>query len=120
MARGGLHVQGELNGHALTAIVDCGASYSLFDSDFVTKVAGAGLMGTGRIYSRGVDGHNIMTYFFVPRQLSFGSINFEREQIGCGQADTLGRDKVQALLGYDLLAEHKAIIDLGHDVLWMQ
>jgi predicted aspartyl protease len=117
--RGGLRVDGTLNGHAFAAIVDCGCAYSLFDTDFVTKTAGAGLMGTGFTVG-GVDGRRLYCYLFVPGKFSIGSLALGQDKLTAAAGSILPECKAQALFGYDLLAEHKAIIDLGHNVLWMK
>jgi predicted aspartyl protease len=117
--KGGLRIEGNLNGHALTAVVDCGCAYTLFDSDFVTKTAGTHLYGQGFV-TRGVDGRSIMAYLFAPRSLGFGNLTLEPTEMTASTGNVLPQLKAQALLGYDLLAMHRAIIDLGHNVLWMK
>jgi hypothetical protein len=117
--RGGLRVNGEINGHAFTAIVDCGCGFSLFDTDFVTKTAGAGLMGGGVTMS-GIDGRRLYCYLFAPRKFTLGALILGQDTLTAAAGSILPTCKAQALVGYDLLAEHKAIIDLGHNVLWMK
>jgi predicted aspartyl protease len=117
--KGGLRIEGALNGHAFTAIVDCGCAYSLFDADFVTKTAGASLRGQS-FMTRGVDGRNIPAYLFSPLSVGFGNLTLEPTEMTAGTGYVLPQLKAQALLGYDLLALHRAIVDLGHNVLWMK
>jgi hypothetical protein len=117
--QGGLRVEGELNGHAFTAIVDCGSGYSIFDADFVTKTAGGRLMGTGT-YAEGIDGRRLISYLFAPKTFAVGSVALGQDTLTATVGSILPDCKAQAFFGYDMLAEHKAIIDLGHNVLWMK
>jgi hypothetical protein len=116
---GGLRAAGSLNGHPLVALVDCGAKYTLFDSEFVKTTVGA-LVTPSRLIYWGVDGRPMFVGMFEADKLTFGGLTFPRTMTTTANATTLRTIHVQALLGYDLLAEHWAIIDLGHNVLWMK
>ena len=116
---GGLRVTGNLDGHPFVAVVDCGANYAVFDSEFVKMTVGA-LVQSSRMIYRGVDGRPMFVGIFQADKLTFGGLTFPPTRTSTASFTTLRTIHVQALLGYDLLAEHHAIIDLGHDVLWMK
>jgi hypothetical protein len=115
---GGLRIEGELNGLPLTAEVDSGCAYSAFDFDFVTK-AGTNVVSTP-FRPEDVAGHQGQSYGFTPRQLSFGPMDFRSGKLLCYRAPVFAKAKINALLGYDLLGTHRAILDFGHDILWMK
>ena len=116
---GGLRAEGSLDGHPLVAVVDCGAAYTLFDSDFVRMTVGALVYRSGMI-SWGLDGRPTFVGIFMANKLTFGGLTLPPTRTTTAAGTTLAAIHAQALLGYDLLAEHRAIIDLGHNVLWMK
>jgi len=116
--KGGLHIEGQLDGQPLTAMVDCGAPFSTFDLGYVKAHQQA--LSTFHSTLRGVDGVAIPTFVFTPKQLNFGPVTFEPTLVVACQAPVFQQNECNALLGYDLLGAHKAIIDLGHEVLWMK
>jgi hypothetical protein len=116
---GGLRAEGSLNGHPMVAVVDCGANFTLFDSDFVKMTVGA-LVVQSRMISWGVDGRPMFVGIFNAEKLTFGGLTFPPTRTTTAAGTTLRTIHAQALLGYDLLAQHRAIIDLGHNVLWMK
>ncbi len=116
---GRLKVQGKLNDHTFTAILDCGCAYSLFDSDFVTKTVGISLMGRP-LDEMGIDGVRFAAYVFAPRQIELGAFALPNTEMTAGDTALLKNGGAQALIGYDLMADCKAIIDLGHNVLWLK
>ncbi|HEX4139343.1 MAG TPA: pepsin/retropepsin-like aspartic protease family protein [Candidatus Methylacidiphilales bacterium] len=116
---GGLRAEGSLDGHPLVAVVDSGASYTLFDSAFVKMTVGA-LVSRSRLISWGIDGRPAFVGIFEADKLTFGALTFPPTITATANGTTLPAIHAQALLGYDLLAKHRAIIDLGHNVLWMK
>jgi len=116
---GGLRAEGSLNGHPLVAVVDSGANFTLFDSDFVKMTVGA-LVVPSRMISWGIDGRPMFIGIFNANKLTFGALTFPPTRTTTAPGTTLRTIHAQALLGYDLLAQHRAIIDLGHNVLWMK
>jgi predicted aspartyl protease len=118
-AKGGLRVTGHLNGHPLTALLDCGAAFSDFDLDYIRQIAGARTNELNMV-GRGVDGRGIRIYGFTPKELGFGSITLRPFELAANQGPIFADKGVNALLGCDLLATHHAIVDLGHDVLWLK
>jgi hypothetical protein len=116
---GGLRAAGSLDGHPLVAVVDCGAAFTLFDSSFVRMTVGA-LVTRTRMISWGLDGRPTLIGIFNADKLTFGTLTFPPTRTTTATGTTLATIHAQALLGYDLLAEHRAIIDLGHNVLWMK
>jgi hypothetical protein len=116
---GGLRVEGTLDGHPVSAVVDSGNAYTFYDSDFVLNTVGAFLRGSRR-YVVGIDGRHIPRAIFNARNMTFGPMSFGSNESSAASDTLLKPLKAQALLGYDLLAAHQAIIDLGHNVLWMQ
>ncbi len=117
--KGGLRVAGHLNGHPLTALVDCGAAYSDFDLDYLRQITGV-RTNELRMVGRGLDGRGMRIYGFTPKDLGLGLVNIAPMELAANQGAIFAKDGVNALLGCDLLATHHAIIDLGHDVLWMK
>ncbi len=117
--RSGLKIEGRMNGHPFAAIVDSGAEFSTFDLDYVTKVAEAAVTSNS-IGMRGIDGRESDVYGFTPKQLSLGGITIKPGMLGACRTAIFTKEKFNALIGYDILLRHEAIIDLGHDVLWMK
>ncbi len=118
-AKGGLRVTGQLNGHPLTALLDCGAGYSDFDLDYIRQISGV-RTNELRMTGHGVDGRGMRVYGFTPKDLGFGSLNLPPMELAANEAPYFAKQGVNALLGCDLLETHHAIVDLGHDVLWMK
>jgi hypothetical protein len=116
---GGLRAAGSLDGHPLVAVVDCGANFTMFDSDFVQTTIGA-FVTKSRLVSWGVDGRPMYVGIFNADKLTFGALTFPPTRTTTASGTTLHAIHAQALLGYDLLAQHHAIIDIGHGVLWMK
>jgi hypothetical protein len=116
---GGLRAAGSLDGHPLVALVDSGAKYTVFDLGFVKMTVGA-LVSTSRMIYWGIDGRPMYVGTFEANKLTMGAMTFRPTLTTAANARVLQIVNAQALLGYDLLAEHKAIIDLGHNVLWMR
>jgi hypothetical protein len=67
-----------------------------------------------------VDGHPMYVGIFNADKLTFGALAFPPTKTTAANGTTLRTIHAQALLGYDLLATHHAIIDIGHSVLWMK
>ena len=116
---GGLRAEGSLDGHPLVAVVDCGANFTMFDSDFVQTTVGA-FVARSRLISWGIDGRPMYIGIFNADKLTFGALTFPPTRTTTANGTTLHSIHAQALLGYDLLATHHAIIDMGHSVLWMK
>ena len=116
---GGLRAEGSLDGHPLVAVVDCGANFTMFDSDFVQTTVGA-FVAKSRLVSWGIDGRPMYIGIFNADKLTFGALTFPPTRATTANGTTLHTIHAQALLGYDLLATHHAIIDMGHGVLWMK
>jgi hypothetical protein len=116
---GGLRAEGSLDGHPLVAVVDCGATFTMFDSDFVRMTIGA-LVTRSRMVSYGIDGRPMFVGIFNANKLTFGALTFPPTRTTTASGTTLQTVHAQALLGYDMLATHHAIIDIGHSVLWMK
>jgi Aspartyl protease len=116
---GGLRAEGSLDGHPFVAVVDCGANFTMFDSNFVQTTVGA-YVAKSRLVSWGIDGHPMYVGIFNADKLTFGALTFPPTKTTTANGTTLHAIHAQALLGYDLLATHHAIIDMGHGVLWMK
>jgi predicted aspartyl protease len=115
----GLVVSGHINGSPLTAVVDFGASLSVFSINFLTGPARAPVRFIGA-ESMGLDGHKQPTFVFTPSKIDFGGVILRPEPLLGQYSPLLLASGHQGLFGYDLLAEHSSIIDLGHDILWMK
>jgi hypothetical protein len=116
---GGLKIEGNLDGHPLSALIDCGAGLSMFDLDYVLKASGRDISSMN-MSMQGLDGHDLESYYFTPRHLALGTISIPPIALGCAKSPTFTKEGFNALLGYDVLALHQAILDLGHDTLWMK
>lgn len=116
---GGLRVEGTLDGHPYSAVVDSGNTFTFFDANYVRNTVGAFPRGVP-LYGVGIDGRRVPRTLFDTRQLTVGAISFGSIEMSAQDHSYLERLKAQALLGYDLLAEHQAIVDLGNNVLWMK
>jgi len=68
----------------------------------------------------GIDGKRLDTYEFKPKTLSVGSFQVDPMRLVAADGVYYTKQGVNALLGFDLLGEHKAIIDLGNSVLWLK
>jgi predicted aspartyl protease len=115
----GYRIEGKLNGQPFDAIVDSGAEFSAFDFDYANRVAQAAPNNLQMSFY-GVDGHALTTYSFTPKQLSIGSLAVHPIEITTTKNPYFTKWGANDLLGYDLLGTHKAIVDFGHNVLWMQ
>jgi predicted aspartyl protease len=115
---GGLRVEGSLDGHDFNAVLDCGASFTTFDLDYA-KAAGQHPRSIGIKFS-GIDGREIDSSGFTPKQFSLGSFHVPPIEVVAAPAPVFSKIGANALLGCDVLATHYAIIDLGRDVLWMK
>jgi len=118
-AKGGLRIEGTLNGQPFTALIDCGAALSTFDLTYLRKTS-PGAIYPSRINMEGVDGIRGETYVFSPKRLTLGSLSVDPPEMTACQTATFSKLGFDALLGYDFLASHQAILDLGHDTLWMK
>jgi hypothetical protein len=116
---GGLRVVGRLNGQPFNALVDCGASYSCFDVDYIAKVQGGQIL-TGQMGMEGLDGNLQDAREFLPKGLMIGALSLDHTETLATKSPSFSHEGFNALFGYDLLAQHQAIIDLGHNMLWMK
>ncbi len=114
-----LCIDGELNGHPCTALIDCGAAYSAFDIDYVEAVKGGYVSPVG-FMGQGVDSHVLEHHIFRPNSLHFGDVVLDRELLTAVKTPSFRAQGFNGLFGFDLLAQHKAIIDLGHNALWIK
>ncbi len=127
--KNGFRIPGTLNGHPFSGIVDCGAENTIFDGHFVFKVAGQPAPNVGSLFmtpgyslmfGEGADGKKLPEVPFVPAGLTLGAFKLTPTPLMAMGRSTLAAQKLQALVGFDLLAAHRAILDFGHDVLWMK
>jgi hypothetical protein len=117
--KGGLHAKAELNGHPVDMLIDSGSTFSFFDIDLVRKISKSTIWTT-RLATVGLDQNRQLDYAFTPSQFTVGSIQMTPEMLCAGKAPGFKYPGIDALFGFDLLSEHHAIIDFGHDVLWMK
>ena len=113
-----LKVSGLVDGKALHAIIDTGASYTAFDSQFLSRYLNgrSGMIG----FAVGVDGRNNVIGSFTPRKMMLGSFEIPSSTFTTTKSFGLEIEKVDALIGYDLLASHRAVIDIGSNTLWLR
>jgi hypothetical protein len=118
--KGGLRVHGHLNGHPLNALIDCGASLTTFDINYVTGTAKTIASYIPDFKFSGVDGHRIDAFTFTPKSLDLGPLTLPPTELMASTMPLGAKEGFDVLIGYDILASHEAIIDLGHDTLWMK
>jgi hypothetical protein len=116
--KGGLKVEGELDGQPFTAIVDCGCALSIVDLKLLQKVKES--VEFSPIPMTGIDGRRTLGFRFTPKQLAFGPIAFKPVELESSREAIFDALHFDMLLGYDMLASHQAIIDLGTNTLWMK
>ncbi len=71
-------------------------------------------------WAQGLDGIKLQLGAFRPGELDMGPISFTPSIALAMHSVVFGEMNINAFFGYDMLAQHRAIIDLGHDILWMQ
>ena len=116
---GGFRILGHVNGRPFEAIVDCGATYSVFDGGYLRKMGESYFRPLKGNWS-GVDGRNTPSFGFTPKQLSLGTLDIKPVEVTMIEQPYFTKEGANALLGFDILGKHDAIVDLGHDVLWMK
>jgi hypothetical protein len=117
--KGELFIDGQVNGFPLKAVVDCGAAMSTFDLTYVRKTLGVNVPSLNA-YVQGLDGNRSDAYGFTPKTMYLGSLKVDPLEMQACETAFLRKAGLDMLLGYDLLASHQAIIDLGHDTLWLK
>jgi predicted aspartyl protease len=115
----GLCVDGSVDGHALHAVVDCGAAYSTFDFDYVHGFAPGNLTTAPAKFS-GADGRQLDTYVFSPHSVVLGGQNLPGDMYAVVRDLSFAQLGANALIGYDVMVRHNAIIDFGHMVMWLK
>ena len=109
---------GSLNGHPLSAEIDCGAASSFFDVDYLKQI------GTRThwypLTMMGVDGRAVSVRQFRPDNMMLGGYQVPGREMLAGSSPLLTMAHIQAVLGFDFLRSHRAIIDLGSNLLWLK
>jgi hypothetical protein len=116
---GGLTVSAHVSGQAVLALVDTGASFSIFHRSLVEKLLGHSL-GYTPIQLEGVDHSLSEDYHFTPSQLDLGGVPFPAGMTIATNTGIFAAGKVDLVVGYDLLAAHRAIIDCGGLMLYFK
>jgi hypothetical protein len=117
---GHLIVNGHINGHPISAIVDTGAAFSMFDSVFVRGVLGHAIPSLPMALS-GFDGKVADEYRFTPSEFDVDGFKIPPVMLVSSNAAMFAKDGgITGLLGVDLLGTHRAIIDMGRDTLWLK
>jgi hypothetical protein len=116
---GHLIVNGHLNNRPMNAVVDTGAAFSTFDSAYVHALLGHAIPSLP-ISLSGFDGRVPDEYRFTPTEMDLEGFQVPPVMIVSSNAPMFSKDEVTGLLGVDLLATHRAIIDLGSDTLWLK
>jgi hypothetical protein len=118
-SHGHLSVDGALNGLPFHAIVDSGAAFSTFDLGYVKKAIGRDPHWIP-MFMEGVDGRRLSSYKFTPKEMTLGSFNIPPLTMICFETPVLAKTASNAFVGFDLLAEYRAVIDAGRDILWLK
>jgi hypothetical protein len=118
-SHGHLSVDGALNGLPFHAIVDYGAALSTFDLGYVKKAIGRDPHWIP-MFMEGVDGRRLSSYKFTPKEMTLGSFNIPPLTMICFETPVLAKTASNAFVGFDLLAEYRAVIDAGRDILWLK
>jgi hypothetical protein len=119
ISRNRLIVSGSLDNQPFVALIDSGASYTLFETELVDKVHAQDRLWT-YVSMEGIDGRRIHTWQFVPRQFSLGALKITPQVMLSQTSPILQKEKFDALIGFDFLAQHRAVIDLGYRILWLK
>jgi predicted aspartyl protease len=116
---GRLLINGTMNGQPLTAMIDSGASFSCFDMMYLKKVLphDPHLIN---MFTTGLDGQRMLSYEFRPKELVLEGFSISPFMMVALDKPILETDKVDAFIGYDLLAKHSAVIDAGRYILWLR
>jgi len=119
VTKAGLETDGRLNGRPFRCVIDLGANNSLFSVEFVrdaTKQNGAPM----QIPEMGIDGKHAWVYSFMPDSLEVGGQSIPPMRVYGIDQFSVAHLGIDALLGYDFLTEHQAVIDFGHNILWLK
>ncbi len=117
---GTLMITGHLNGTPFRAFLDSGATFTTFRNGFVQTALGHEAVQTNDHEFHGVDGHSMQTFRFTANALEVGGFHLPPTTILAAEKGFLEARGLDALIGFDLLGLHRAVIDLGSGVLWMK
>lgn len=113
-------VQGSINGHACSMILDTGASRTVADLAFVNEMLPGIDMETNESLSAGLGTNTMESHFFMAEEVVVGGKELPSQLLAALDLshvnqtyEMLGLPKIQIVLGSDILRAHKAIIDYG-------
>jgi hypothetical protein len=112
-----LLVPGSIDGFPLTALIDTGSAITGCQETFLEKNQIS--TDSTRVVMEPLDGETTLQRRFRTEKMSLGSCSFGPSIIFSIPGRTLEKDHVDALIGYDFLAAHAALIDAGNGVLWL-
>ena len=113
-------VQGSINGHACSMILDTGASRTVADLAFVNEVLPGVDIEINDAPSAGLGTNTMESHFFMAEEIVVGGKELPGQLLAAldlGHVnqtyEMLGLPRIHIVLGSDILRAHKAIIDYG-------
>lgn len=113
-------VQGSVNGHVCSMILDTGASRTVADLAFVNEIMPDIDMEENESLSAGLGTNTMQSHFFMAEEIEVGGKKLPGQLLAALDLShvnqtyqMLGLPAVHVVLGSDILRAHKAIIDYG-------
>jgi hypothetical protein len=119
VGHGAIWIVGYLYGEPLDLKIDSGATFSNFRMARVEIVLGKKKLHSTTLTEHGLDGRDEASFYFTPDDFTLGRFSIAHQTYLATNAASFDKDKYDGLAGFDLLGEHKAIIDFGSDMLWL-
>ncbi len=121
---GHFHIEGLLNGHPVTVLVDTGADSTIFSLDLVREMnftttrlgLGAGA-GSAELEFHEVHDASFVIGSISPKVRAHLAMDFSTVNQALAAA---GSTPVDAILGIDVLDAHSAVIDYGSNSLYLR
>lgn len=130
-----LHIEGDghhlavtlhLNGKAANAILDTGASKTVFDKEQITAFLSDETIADNETLSTGLGTTTMQSHIVMIRKMRVGKLKIENYQSVVldlshvnATYEQLGLAKIAGVLGSDILEKYKAVIDYGKRKLFL-
>ena len=109
---------GSLNGHPLTAQIDCGAAISCFQLKYLRKLDYPTTYAP--VTMSGADGRTLPAEQFTTTNFVLAGFRVPSRIMMTLDSPALESEKIEAFLGVDFLADHHGVIDAGSGILWLK
>jgi len=119
LRHGRLCIDGHIDGRPMHFLVDSGAPLSSFKLSSIESALGRQLHLT-KLTFWGVDGNSQMTFDFTPASMDIGGFTIPPQILLASQAPVFDKSDFDGLIGVDILATRRAVIDLGGMTLWLK